>query len=205
MSMVLEGDFGKVPAKLNEQLLKVYESNERLISLVSDLLNVSRIESGKMKFEMQTLDIEPIVASVVTEISTLAKAKKIYLKYQKPIEALPKLSIDPDKIRQVITNLVENSVKYTIAGGTQVTLEQANDQVRFCVSDTGLGISPADMPKIFEKYSRGSQLSTKAVGGTGLGLYVCRMIVEAHHGKIWAESNGEGKGARFYFTLPVAK
>jgi len=205
MSMLLENDFGKVPAKQREQLLKVYESNERLISLVADLLNVSRIESGKMSFEFQNLDIEPLVASVVTEITNLAKAKHNYLHYNKPKYKLPKVSADPDKLRQVLSNLIENSVKYTVAGGTEVSLELANDEIRFCVRDTGLGISPADMSKIFEKYSRGDQVTTKAVAGTGLGLYVCKMMIENDEGRIWAESDGEGKGARFYFALPIIK
>jgi len=205
LSLLLEGQFGKIPKKQREQLVKVYESNEKLIDLVQDLLSVSRIESGKMIFDMKSIAIEPIIDNVITELKNLAKDKKIYLKYSKPKNKLPLINGDSDKLRQVIMNLVENCIKYTVAGGVSVSVEADSNQIKFSVSDTGMGISLVDMPNIFQKYARGTQLSTKAVGGTGLGLYVCKVIIDNHLGKIWAESEGEGKGSRFYFTLPLAK
>lgn len=125
------------------------------------------------------------------------------LDYIKLPEQLPLVKIDLEKIRQVLINLIDNAIKYTKQGSITVSLKAINQKIQFCVSDSGVGISKNDLPKLFKKFSRGKTISRIHTEGTGLGLYVARKMVEAHNGKIWAESKGENRGSQFYFQLPV--
>lgn len=203
ISMVLEGTFGKLNQEEFDSLKKAYESNERLIKLVENLLNISRVESGRLKFDFLEARLEKIAGNVVEELSAEARAKGLALNYQQPSKPLPKITLDEGKIRQVILNLIDNSIKYTKKGSINVSLEQINDNIQFCVSDTGMGITEDDLPKLFKKFSRGKDTPLVHAGGSGLGLYVCKMMVEAHSGKVWCESKGKGKGAKFCFRLPI--
>ncbi len=203
ISMMLEGNFGPLTKPEEESLGKVFESNERLIQLVEDLLNISRIESGRLQFNYKETDLNKMAESVVDELSTNAKKKNLILEYKAPAEALPTLKLDDEKVRQVVMNLVDNAIKYTKEGKVTVTVEQAGNKLHFCVADSGMGIKPEDMPNLFKKFSRGTGTSLIHTEGTGLGLYVARMMIEAHKGKVWAESDGVGKGSKFCFELPV--
>lgn len=204
-SMMLEGTFGKMEPAIQENMKKIYESNERLIALVEDLLNVSRIESGKLQFNYETCQLEEIVASVYEELTSTAKAKNLEFIYNPPAQKLSPVYIDKNKIRQVIINVVDNAIKYTKQGTVTVTLSEADGQIKFQSKDTGMGIEPSDLINLFQKFSRGEHVSVLHTEGTGLGLYVGKMMIEAHKGKIWAESEGVDKGAQFYFTIPIAK
>ncbi len=203
VSMILEGSYGDISSTEKEPLEKVFESNERLIQLVENLLNISRIESGRLQFSFEHMQLERIVESVIDELSGTAKKKGLRLKYDKPAKPLPKVKIDEEKIRQVAINLIDNAIKYTNKGSVNVGLKHVNDYIHFCVRDSGMGIGKNDLPNLFKKFSRGSDISLVNPGGTGLGLYVAKTMVEAHHGRIWAESEGEGKGTEFCFTLPI--
>lgn len=202
--MLIEGSFGELNEKEMDSLKKVFESNERLIRLVENLLDISRIESGRLEYCFAPNRLENIANSVADELKSKAEEKGLKLIYKKSAKPLPKLNIDEQKIRQVIMNLVDNAVKYSTRGA--ITIELANQGkkgVLFCVSDEGMGIAPGDMPNLFKKFSRGKGVSLIHTGGSGLGLYVCKMMIEAHQGKIWLESEGAGKGAKFYFSLPI--
>jgi len=201
-SMMLDGSFGEMSKPIHDNMEKVFDSNERLIGLVEDLLNVSRIESGRLKFDYEKAQLNEIVASVVEELAPNVKAKELYIKYENPVD-LPAMMLDKRKIRQVIINIIDNSVKYTKEGGINITLEKKDKLLRFCITDTGMGISASDLPNLFKKFSRGEDTSIVHTEGTGLGLYVGKQMVEAHGGKIWAESEGVGKGAKFCFELPI--
>lgn len=205
VSMMIDGDFGEINLTVDENLHKVYESNERLIRLVEDLLNVSRIESGRLQFNYEPSTLTEVVDSVMEEMQGPASKKKLYLEYKKPTAALPSQLLDKDKLRQVIINMIDNAIKYTKTGGVTVKIDLTDDKkaVNFCVSDTGMGIRAEDLPNLFKKFSRGTGTSLIHTEGTGLGLYVGRMMVEAHQGKIWAESTGEGRGSKFCFSLPL--
>ncbi len=203
ISMMLEGSFGQLTEPEIESLYKVYESNQRLINLVDDLLNISRMESGRMQFKWQNYNIEDVVSSVVAEIRPNAKKKKLYLEFNKPEKRLPKIKMDREKIRQVFMNLVDNAVKYTKQGGVRVTVSQKGKSIILKIADTGMGIDANEMPHLFQKFSRGKGTSQVYTEGTGLGLYVAREIIKAHGGKITAESEGKGKGSTFYIKLPV--
>lgn len=202
ISMLMLGDFGPIAEKEKEPLEKIYESSERLIQLVENLLNVSRIESGRLQFNFKVMQLEYLVLSVMEELDKKAKDKGLGLVYLKPKKLLSEIKFDEEKLRQVVVNLIDNSIKYTAKGKVEVGLKQSARAIEFSVSDTGAGIKKDDLPKLFQKFSRGTG-KTAAMEGTGLGLYVARQMVEAHKGKIWAESKGEGMGSRFCFSLPV--
>ncbi|MEA3464223.1 MAG: ATP-binding protein, partial [Patescibacteria group bacterium] len=210
ISMMLEGAFGQLSEQELSPLEKVYESNERLIQLVENLLNISRIESGRLQFNFTIMRLEDIVGSVIEEMANSAKKKGLRLDYKKPGKPLPGIKIDEEKIRQVIINLIDNAIKYTKQGGITVSLSSApsavaalgaDNAIQFCASDTGMGVSQEDLPNLFKKFSRGKGVSTVHTEGTGLGLYVSKMMIEAHQGKIWCESEGKGRGSRFCFKL----
>jgi signal transduction histidine kinase len=203
ISLILEGSYGKITAIQQETLNKVYQSNERLIHLVEDLLNISRIESGRMEFQFAPCQLADLCQEVVDGLSIRAKDNKLYLDYKKPEAPLPEIMIDAGKVREVISNMVDNALKYTPKGGVKVNLEQKEANLRVTVSDTGIGIPATELPYLFSKFSRGKDTSRLNTGGTGLGLYVGRAMIEQNGGKIWAESEGEGKGSRFIIELPV--
>jgi len=203
ISMILEGNFGELTPGERESLEKVYDSGERLIQLVENLLNISRIESGRLQFDYEIVQIEEIVDSVVEELTRAAGKKGLRLDYKKPAKPLPKLKIDEEKIRQVILNLIDNAIKYTKKGGVTVGLKKSGSDIELCVSDSGMGIKKEDKPNLFKKFSRGHGTSIVHTEGTGLGLYVAYEMIVAHKGKIWAESKGEGKGSKFCFELPI--
>jgi len=194
-------------------LEKIYVSNERLIQLVEDLLNISRIEAGRMEFDFQEAQIEDLVKEAVDTLELSAKDKGLYLDYQKPNEPLPKIKIDITKIKEVISNMVDNAIKYTQRGGVTVRAGQANywdaeekkqkNTIRVVVSDTGIGMDREEVDMIFQKFQRGREVSHYHTEGTGLGMYIGKKVVEVHKGKIWAESKGKGKGSRFILELPV--
>jgi len=203
ISMMIEGTWGKVTDNQKEQLNKIYLSNERLIHLVEDLLTVSRIESGRLDFDLEMVSLENMVDNVVKEFDQIAKNKKLYLKFIKPKEVLPKIKIDSLKIRQVVQNLIDNALHYTEKGGIRIKLKLKKDKILFSIKDTGIGISDEEKVVLFEKFSRGEDVGKMHTEGTGLGLYLSVKMVEAHKGKIWVESEGKNKGSTFYFELPL--
>ncbi|MEA2113386.1 MAG: ATP-binding protein [Patescibacteria group bacterium] len=203
ISMILEGTWGETNEKQKNCLEKVYLSNERLIKLVEDLLTVSRIESGRLDFDLQPLAIDSLTESIVGDSQSIAAQKGLYLKYIKPEKPLPKVKADSLKVRQVIQNLVDNAIHYTKEGGATVRLKKENKKIIFSIKDTGIGISSKEKSVLFEKFSRGEGMSKLNTEGTGLGLYLAAKLIKAHKGKIWIESEGKGKGSAFYFELPI--
>ena len=207
LALFLDGSYGGVTDKQKEALNKLNANNDRMSRLIEDLLNTTRIETGRMEFNFAETDIDVICREVVESLMLKAEGSGLYLKYDTPKKPLPKLMIDGPKIREVISNLVDNAVKYTPKGGVTVRVEHKPepepDIVRVSVTDTGIGIPDTELPYLFAKFSRGKDLSRLNAGGTGLGLYVAKNMVEKNGGKIWAESDGEGKGSRFILELPV--
>ncbi|MEK9209580.1 MAG: HAMP domain-containing sensor histidine kinase, partial [Patescibacteria group bacterium] len=205
ISMILEGTFGRFEEKAKEALAKVYTSNERLIKLIDDLLNISRIERGKMEYDFQELALEKLVGDVVSELKPVAERKNLKLVWQESKD-LPKVKFDESKMRQVVLNLIDNAIKYTEKGEIVLKLERANQKIRLSVKDTGEGIEKEKLPLLFKRYSRlaGSKsIYARHTQGMGLGLYVAKRIIDDHKGKIWAESEGEGKGSTFFVELSV--
>ncbi len=211
LSMVLSGDYGtKIEGQVKEFLEKVYQSNERLINLVNDLLDITRLQMGRMKLYFQPTQIEEIVQSVVDELNVQAKKKNLSLIFKKPSQPLPKVNVDPQKIRQVVLNLIDNAIKYTKEGEITVKLQYHSSSPNLggkscliAVKDTGIGMTPKEIDNLFQLFERSeSAVRTHAVG-VGIGLYAAREIVKAHKGKIWAESKGRNQGSTFYVELPI--
>jgi len=203
ISLVLEGSYGKVVPAVQDVLDKVYTVNNRMSQLVEDLLNISRIESGRVQYTFEETQLEPLVADIVDMFSIMAKAKKLSLKIKLPKKSLPKLSLDTNKIREVISNLIDNAIKYTKEGGVTVSVEEEKSCVVIKVADTGIGIDLKNTKRLFEKFTRSSETMKLDVSGTGLGLYVGKNFVEAHGGLLTVESGGPGKGACFIIKLPL--
>ncbi len=202
LSMLLEEFWGPLNEEQKKYLTQVSQSGERLLQLIEDLLNISRIEAGRLHFDFQPVDLQELAEDVVKELMPQAKAKGLSLELDAPEHPLPKVKADSLKVRQVIQNLIDNSIKYTETGGSVINLKQEGKMVLFSISDTGIGMAPGQ--HLFEKFERGEKAATQHTEGMGLGLFLANKIIEAHKGKIWAESKGEGKGSTFNFTLPVA-
>jgi signal transduction histidine kinase len=201
ISMILEGNYGPLEKETEGALKDVYQSNERLISLVNDLLNITRIEAGRMEYRPKETDFAKLVEGVLKELEMTAKNKNLELKFK--IAKVPMVNIDPDKIRQVLMNLIDNAIKYTQNGSIVVHVKKVDGQIMIEVKDTGIGISKNKKETLFQWFSRGKGALRLDAGGFGLGLYIAKKIVEKANGKIWAESKGEGKGSTFTFTLPI--
>ena len=194
----------KITDKTQKYLTRSYESTERLINLVNDMLDVSRIESGRVELNKEEFSMCDIGVLVKEEVMGKLEENKLSMEIL-PCEDVPKVKADKGKIHQVLLNLVGNALKFTPAGG-KITLafKQKNGTVETAVNDTGKGISKEDQEKLFTKFGRleGDYASIAATKGTGLGLYLCKQYVEMHKGKIWLESE-VGKGTTFTFSLPA--
>jgi signal transduction histidine kinase len=161
---------------------------------------MSRIEAGTLRVEPEPTDLRPIVSETVAEFQVMTREHQ--LKAIVP-PRLPLVLADPRRIRQVLRNLVDNAVKYSPGGGPiTISLGVAEDSLEFSVADRGLGIEPDDLDRIFDRFYQVDSASTRKVGGSGLGLSICKAIVEAHNGRIWAESE-PGTGSSFYVALPI--
>jgi signal transduction histidine kinase len=202
ISMILEGSFGKLKIKQKEALKKVFASGERLIQLVENLLNISRIESGRMQFNYEEVSLEEAIENLLDQLKLKAEKKNIKLLFKK-INKIEKIKIDKEKISQVIINLVDNAIKYTEKGKVEISLEKKAKKIIFCVKDSGIGINKDNLPNLFRKFSREAGAFTVNREGTGLGLYVAKKIIEQHKGEIWAKSKGSGEGSEFCFSLPT--
>ncbi len=203
VSMMLEGSFGKLPKLIGENLNKVYLSNERLISLVESLLNISRIESGRLEFDIQPTDLIKITEPIIDGFKQKTDQKGLKLEFS-PDKNVPSVLADSSKIKEVISNLIDNSIKYTNKGEIIISLHQESQSIIFSCQDTGIGILPEDLPRLFEKFVRGKGMMQVYTEGTGLGLYFARMVIENMGGRIWVESAGKDQGSKFSFSLPVA-
>lgn len=203
ISLVLEGSYGEVTATVQDILNKVYVVNNRMSQLVEDLLSISRLESGRIQYNFVETQIEPLVADIVDMFTLMAKEKKLDLKIKLPKQSLPKISIDVNKIREVISNLIDNAIKYTKEGSVTVSVDGEKSFVVVKIADTGIGVDLKDAERLFEKFTRSSETMKLDVSGTGLGLYVGKSFVQAHKGFLSVESEGKGKGACFVIKLPI--
>jgi signal transduction histidine kinase len=202
LSMILDGSYGELPEKVKNKIMNIYQSNERLIKLVNDILSISKIETGEMEINYKKEDLREIIKEVISELSIKAKEKNLYLTFEESKE-FPKVLLDREKIRQVILNLIDNSIKYTKEGGITVKLLTKGNKLQIIISDTGEGLTEEEKEKIFERFSRGTAGTKFWTEGAGLGLYIARRFVEIHKAKIWVESEGRGKGSNFYVELPM--
>lgn len=202
LSLVLEGSYGKISAEVEDVLNKVYSANSHLVELVENLLNISRIESGRIQYTFAKADITDTIRELADAFSVVAKGRKLDFAFVHPEMPVPPFLMDSQKIREVISNMIDNAIKYTQQGGVTVRLSHDREKVRVAVSDTGVGIAPEELSVLFQKFRRGKDSGKVNVSGTGLGLYVGKNFAEAHGGRIFVESDGVGKGSTFTLELP---
>ncbi len=202
--LLLSGAAGPTTELQSEFLGIIQDGTTRLTNLINDILDISRIESGRIELRHDPIDYQQIVRDTLRMMKAAADEKQIRLEEVLP-DALPLVCGDADKVTQVLTNLVGNAIKYTPREGwVRVSLEVAGgDGVTTCVADSGIGIGPEDQKRLFQKFFRADNSSTREAGGTGLGLVIAKTIVELLGGAIWLESE-VGRGSRFFFTLPVS-
>lgn len=193
LAMIIGGDFGPVKeAKLKSALTAVYQANERLIRLVENLLNMGALENGKLQVHREETDMVKLLRDVVKEMKPKAETKNLKLVFTAITKTL-RVDIDPLLIRQVVLNLIDNAIKYTAVGKITVTLTGAPRGCSVSVADTGPGVEPKAVKHVFDKFAR-EDIAHSSEEGFGLGLYVCKLILAAHGGKIRAESRGKGFG-----------
>jgi signal transduction histidine kinase len=203
MSMILGGEFGPLGDEQKTFLLKTYESNNRMIALVNDMLNADWIESGRATYAFAPTNIADLVDNVLFEIVPLMKQRQLKLSVERN-PGIPEVHVDAEKMRAVIQNLLENATKYTPNGGSiEVSLAKEPGRIVFRVKDSGIGIPEAERKNLFNRFFRARNAIKTETDGTGLGLFICKRIIERHGGAIWFESE-EGKGSAFYFSLPLA-
>ncbi|MBS1992432.1 MAG: PAS domain-containing protein [Cyanobacteria bacterium SZAS LIN-3] len=197
---LLDGDFGPVSDPQREILNTILQSNSALYGLVQTLLDVYRFDSGVKEFSMKSCNLAAIITQMVTEIMPLAQDKGVTLQARLLADSL-EVICDEDEIRRVIQNLIDNSLKFTPSGGTiTVSIKQEPDKTTIKVIDTGKGVPEENKPKLFQRFWQAGSTG-RYYASTGLGLYLCRRIVEGHHGRIWCDST-LGKGSTFSFELP---
>ncbi|MDD5561621.1 MAG: ATP-binding protein [Candidatus Omnitrophica bacterium] len=200
VTVVFNEVVGQINHKQKEVLQKALDNAERLRKIIDDLLDISRIERNTLKLHYSLVDIVDLMKDSEGFFMKLAEEKNIRLKYVYPDEPV-NVFIDADRIRQVIFNLISNAIKFTMDGGKiKVEVRILEAKVRIGVIDTGIGISKADLPLIFNKFAQASNLSGVENKGIGLGLSISKKLIERHKGEIWVESKA-GVGSKFYFTL----
>lgn len=201
LNMLISGELGALGIEQKTFLMKGYESNERMISLVDDMLRADRIESGRDHYRFISTDIVGLVDNVLLDIFSEAYSRHIKIEFHKPTEALPTVQVDQEKMRGVLQNILENAIKYTSGHGTvTISLSRDSSSLTLAVADTGIGIPKEEQKYIFNQFFRASNAIKIQTDGSGLGLFIARSIIESHRGTISFESQ-EGKGTTFYIRL----
>jgi PAS domain S-box-containing protein len=193
--------------QLKEMIDDIHSSSVRLIDIVNDFLDLSRLEQGKMAFHNEAFALDEIIESVMYEMKTVLQDKKLYLKFDKmTLGSLPKVWADKNRIKQVVYNMVGNATKFTEKGGITIAAEADKSNVKVLITDTGRGISPDEQRLLFRKFQQASSslLTRDTTRGTGLGLYISRVMLEGMKGHMDLEYSELNKGSTFSFTIPIA-
>jgi len=207
ISWVLETlkDNPQIPESVKDLINEGAQTTAQLSKIVNDLLDVSKIEEGKFGYQFQDVDIITFLEQAVSQAQLIAKEYQVKIYFKHPPEEKIVISVDPIKLSMALSNLIDNAIKYNVPNGEVVVgLERIPSQpyVEISVKDTGLGIAPKDMDKLFTKFYRGENVVKVVTTGSGLGLFISRNIIMRHGGKIWAEST-LNRGSIFHFTLPT--
>ncbi len=204
LKLLLDGDLGALNADQKEFLKKSSESNDRLIALVNDMLNVDQIRAGKIPYNFEETRLSELVKSVLYDLTAQTKKREQTIHFEESKDA-PLVHIDVPKMRAVLQNLLENAIKYTGDKGViHIGLKSESDHVTVSVQDSGIGIPEDEKKLLFRRFFRATNAKKMEADGSGLGLFFIRKIIEEHGGKIWFDSK-EGEGATFYFTIPLTK
>jgi len=197
------GDLGPLNEEQKKAVETAYITNDKVIGLVRDLLDLAQIEEGRFLSNMELCDIEGIILEIIKENEVIIKNRKLNVEFQKSEYPLPKLMLDKEKIKIAIENIFDNALRYTLAGGkvTIICIGSKKD-VQIQIKDTGLGIPAEEKNRVFTKFFRSDNVMKRETEGTGLGLYISKNIIEAHGGEIWFESE-LNRGSVFFFTIPI--
>lgn len=200
-SMILDGDYGLVSDEQFQAIKLIFEAADSLNKTVNDFMDTSKMEQGQMRFYLKDFDLNDLVNNVAKELKSTIRPET---KFDVHTPATPTMiHADKAKIKHVISNLIDNANKYTESGFIKLSVEKHGAHLaRILIKDSGIGISPKIIPTLFEKFTRAENATKVNSTGTGLGLYVVKKMIESHHGKVWVESAGEGKGSQFYIELP---
>jgi PAS domain S-box-containing protein len=205
LKMLLDGDLGQINKDQREFIGKTYESNEKMINLINDLLNVTRIEEGRYLYSPVPADLCKIIKSMVNNYSDEASKKDITLTLIPTEHKPPKISLDVEKIQLAFQNLIENAIRYTHANGkVTVSVNYDKKKIVVCVKDSGIGVPKDQKNRIFTKFFRGANVIKMETEGSGLGLFITKNVIESHGGRVWFESK-EGQGSSFCFSIPVSR
>jgi signal transduction histidine kinase len=204
ISMIMDQDFGKIPASVQEPLGQAYASSERMVGLIADLLNVSRLKTGKFAIQPVPSNLDTVVKSELKQLQEAAKAHKLTLTYHAPA-SFPTFMLDEIKVRQVIMNFIDNAIYYTPSGGRiDVTLRKRTNAIEFTVADNGIGVPRELQRNLFTKFYRADNAQKMRPDGTGIGLFMAKKVIVASGGSVIFRST-EGKGSTFGFTIPLTK
>ena len=202
---ITEGDYGAVSEPLKTMAASALVDTRRGVETVMDILDASNLKKGTVAYDKKPFDFSSAINEVVNSLKPMAQEKGISLEYTDRTGGPATITGDENKLRRhVIRNLIDNSIRYTPSGNVSVTLSRTGPALRMTVADTGVGVSKEDMKKLFTEGGHGSDSIKVNVHSTGYGLYIAKSIVEAHGGKIWAESEGKDNGSRFIVELPSA-
>lgn len=213
LSMAINPNLATVDERAKNFISKAHNSALHLGKLFQDLLSVTKIEDKRLADNRQVFNLSELVTQISSEMDIIAKRKNLALhthtgdgnsSSQVVLAPIFQVSADPDRLREVISNLVDNAIKYTKEGSVDIYLSSTRDSVTVSIADTGAGISAEDQKHLFQKFYRVNNSMTREIGGTGLGLYIARSLIELYGGRIWVESE-LGKGSRFNFSLPLVK
>lgn len=203
LKILLDKDAGEINKEQEELLGKGFESNERMITLINDMLAVDRLESGKLKYNFVPVQFEELVQDMIRSLLPLATQKNIRVEFTSPKSLLPKIKIDPDKMRDVLQNLIDNAIKYTkVDGLVLVGVAAEDDELHFWVKDNGIGIPDEEKDKIFSRFFRADNAIHTSTDGSGLGLFIAQSVIKRHAGKVWFDSV-LNEGTTFHVLLPL--
>jgi signal transduction histidine kinase len=204
-SMLAEGSYGKMPQKQQEVAERIEESAKYMALSVEDYLNVSRIEAGNMKYEYSDFNLKELVEKITDELRPVALKKGLVMVFRSHCDGSCRVHADIGKTRQIILNIIDNSMKYTRKGTVTVVAhdDPKAKKMLLTIQDTGVGMSSATLEEVFEKFVRAKNANSVNVTGTGLGLYVAKKMITDMGGHVWAESEGEGKGSTFHIEFPL--
>ncbi|OYW41891.1 hypothetical protein B7Z28_02000, partial [Candidatus Saccharibacteria bacterium 32-45-3] len=201
---VLEGDAGEITDMQKKLLHEAFTSSERMVHLINDFLNISRLQTGKFVIDRRLTDISKLMHQEVDSLRTTAVSRDLKLQFSEP-KTVPKLYVDEGKLRQVVMNFIDNAIFYSKPDTTiKVKLIVEDDIMTVTVKDTGIGVPASEQPHLFKKFFRASNARKQRPDGTGVGLYLAKRVITEHGGRIIFEST-EGKGSMFGFELPMKK
>lgn len=201
-SMMQEGDFGVMPDPMKDIVRQGFESDTKGVATIQEILNAANIKSGKVAYSMNALDIRDLITTIAKDLKQAADAKGLALNVELGTEPVS-VNGDAAQLVNAFKNLIDNSIKYTPKGSVTLALEKKPGKAVFTISDTGIGITPEDMKNLFTEGGHGKESQKVNVESTGFGLYIVKNIIEAHKGRVWAESEGAGKGSKFIVELPA--